>query len=59
MSPRSVQPIAPVEYEALLNHCSTCWSCRTFPERKCPRASALGREWRHSARQIIRARQPW
>ncbi|MFE2132223.1 hypothetical protein ACFW9X_03090 [Streptomyces sp. NPDC059466] len=45
MSRQPIQPLAPVEYEALLSHCSGCRSCRTAPERECPQASPLLREW--------------
>ncbi|MCX4576512.1 hypothetical protein OHB41_25735 [Streptomyces sp. NBC_01571] len=45
MSAPSVQPIAPVEYGALLDHCSGCRSCRSVPERECPQAGALLQEW--------------
>lgn len=51
MSAQPVQAIAPTEYGALLDHCSTCRSCRLVPQRECPRAGALRREWQAASRQ--------
>ncbi|WP_371551686.1 hypothetical protein OG266_39435 [Streptomyces sp. NBC_00554] len=53
--PLVIRPIAAPEYEALLTHCTGCDSCRAVPERECPRAGALRREWQSRRRQIVRA----
>lgn len=53
----AIQPIAAVEYDALLRHCTGCTSCRSVPERECPRAGALRREWQRRRRHIVRVRR--
>jgi hypothetical protein len=45
MTQRTITPPADAEYQALLTHCVNCGSCRTVPERECPRAGALRRRW--------------
>lgn len=45
MTRQAITPPADAEYQALLEHCAKCYSCRTRPERQCPRAAALRRQW--------------
>ena len=45
MTRRTLTPPADAEYQALLEHCAQCYSCRTVPQRECPRAAALRRQW--------------
>ncbi|MFJ8027475.1 hypothetical protein [Streptomyces sp. NPDC096311] len=45
MSQRTITPPAYAEYQALLDHGVKCYSCRAVPERECPRAGALRRQW--------------
>ncbi|WP_405924736.1 hypothetical protein [Streptomyces sp. NBC_00035] len=55
--PLVIRPIAPAEYEALLRHCTGCDSCRSVPDRECPRAGALRREWSAARRAALAGRE--
>lgn len=45
-----VRPTAPVEYDELLAHCTTCTWCRENPGTECTRAGVLRRQWSAAGR---------
>ncbi|MFD3929516.1 hypothetical protein [Streptomyces sp. NPDC058614] len=48
--PLVIRPLAPVEYNKLLTHCTTCTWCRENPKTECTRAGVLRRRWSAAGR---------
>ena len=59
MTRQAITPPADAEYQALLEHCAKCYSCKTKPERECPRAAVLRRLWSAARRTASSVGGDW